>query len=295
MSDNSGTFYALLTPSQFKLDGGAMFGIIPKPLWKKYIQPDEFNRIEMSLRVWLIRQDNKIILVDTGIGDYHPDKFKKRFGISTKISPLENELKARGIEAGDITDIIVGHLHFDHIGGLSRVENNKVLPVFKNATLHLHKKHYHYSKKPTPRDAGSFQSNFFEPVIDYYSQKDKINWLEKNSGVIINSESNPIFFRCSHGHTPYQVHPFDSKFIFMGDLVPTSSHVQIPWVMGYDMRPGTSSLEKIEFYQFIQEQGLIMIFDHDKEIWGSSLEKIDKEFKLDKTYSAQNNINSIDD
>ena len=274
------TQYYSVVPSEFKLDGGAMFGIIPKPLWEKKIHSDETNRINMALRVLVIKTQEKIILIDSGIGDYHPEKFQDRHNINASKSPLVATLeKNLNITAEQITDIIPSHLHFDHVGGFSQKIGNEIKPVFPNATLHLHRQHYEYSLNPKLRDAGSFQKHYFEPMIEEYKNKSLINWLSKDSGVILKDNDYELNYRCSHGHTPFQVHPYDNDLIFMGDLTPTHAHISPVWVMGYDMQPGVSSDERIEFYDFVQKNQLTMIYDHDIEYWGSKVEKSEKGYK----------------
>lgn len=260
--------YFALHPSVFKLDGGAMFGIIPKPLWSKAIEADELNRIEMALRVLLIKTPQHNILIDTGIGDYHGQKFDDRFGVQGPKNPLLDLLNQAGLQKEDITDVILSHLHFDHVGGLHAQEQDLIFP---NARLHLHRDHYQYSLNPTDRDAGSFQSEFFKPLIEKYETLGRVNWLSGSEGVIIKDGADEIKFRISHGHTPYMIHPYDEKFIYMADLVPTSAHISVPWVMGYDIAPGQTTKDKREFYEFIMKNELTMIFEHDKKYWGSKL------------------------
>lgn len=265
--------YFSIIPSEFKLDGGAMFGIIPKPLWEKKIPSDDTNRINMALRVFVIKIADRVIIIDSGIGDYHPEKFQKRHNITNAVSPLESILKEHlNLNAEDVTDIIPSHLHFDHVGGYLKVENDQVLGIFPKATLHLHRKHYEYALKPTQRDQGSFQEHYFKPFIEEYIQKNQVNWLEDESGSIVEESDYKLQYRCSHGHTPYQVHPFDEKFIFMADLTPTHAHISPVWVMGYDMQPGLGPDERVEFYEFIEKNQLTMIYDHDLKYWGSRIE-----------------------
>lgn len=267
------TKYFILHPAVFKLDGGAMFGIIPKPLWSKLIPSDEMNRIQLSLRVMLIQTKNKNILIDTGIGDYHGEKFEDRFGVQGQKGPLEAILKKYfNLAPEHITDLIVSHLHFDHIGGLGQT-GQEHSTVFPNATLHIHKKHYEYSLSPTLRDAGSFHSNYFGPIIERANLLGKIHWLEGEEGTILNDEQEEIKFKCSHGHTPWLVHAYDRNFIYMADLVPTSAHISVPWVMGYDISPGVTTQNKLEFYDFILKNNLTMIFEHDMKFWGAKIRK----------------------
>lgn len=277
----------LIHPTSFKLDGGAMFGIIPKPLWSKKIIPDELNRIQMSLRVVLIQTKNKNILIDTGIGDYHPEKFNQQFAINESSSPLENILqKELGISPKDITDIILTHLHFDHVGGLG-IGNEGTTPLFPKAKLHLHKDHLTYAQNPTIRDSGSFQSEYFLPLINYYKEKNKLNLLTEEMGEILIDNGEQINYKTSQGHTPFMIHPIFDNYIYMADLVPMSHHINLPWVMGYDIEPGLTTVYKKNFYDGIIEEGFTMIFEHDEEIWGGDLEINERgQYSLQKSYPS---------
>jgi glyoxylase-like metal-dependent hydrolase (beta-lactamase superfamily II) len=264
--------YFSLEPARFKLDGGAMFGIIPKPLWNKVHPADDQNRIELALRLILIKDGDKNILIDTGIGDYHGDKFDQRFGIVGAKSPLELALDKAGLRPENITDLIISHLHFDHVGGIGKFVDGKIEPVLKNATIHLHKKHFEYSKNPTERDTGSFQIEYFLPVIKWYEENNQVHFVDGMEGDVVAG----IKFKCSMGHTPYLLHAYDEKMIYMADLIPTSNHVHIPWVMGYDISPGVTTTDKKEFLDFIDKKHLTMIFEHDPLFFGSTVKKNEK-------------------
>jgi len=284
--------YFILHPAVFKLDGGAMFGIIPKPLWSKFIPADELNRIQLSLRVMLIQTSHKNILIDSGIGDYHGEKFDDRFGVIGPLNPLIEALKkGPGLTADQITDVILTHLHFDHAGGLGQIEDQVLDEIFPNATLHIHRQHYDYSLNPTLRDAGSFESQYFRPLIEQAEKYGRVHWLKGEEGIILNDGEDELLFRCSHGHTPWLVHPFDSKFIYMADLVPTSTHIPIPWVMGYDISPGITTMNKQNFYEFIIKNQLTMIFEHDMNFWGA---KIKKKSPTEVETATRYAVNSLD-
>lgn len=286
--------YFSIEPARFKLDGGAMFGIIPKPLWSKVHPADEENRIELALRLILIKdrqqQEDKQrnILIDTGIGDYHGEKWNSRFGVTGLKSPLELALAEIGIKPEDITDLIISHLHFDHVGGIGKMVDGKIEPVLKNATVHLHKKHFEYSQHPTDRDSGSFQIEHFMPVIKWYEEHKQVHFVEGMEGDLIAG----IKYKCSMGHTPYLLHPYDNKMIYMADLIPTSNHVHIPWVMGYDISPGVTTIDKKDFLTMIEQKHLTMIFEHDPIYFGSTVKKNEKgdfvcdEKKLQKDSTA---------
>ncbi len=261
--------YSIIEPAMFKLDGGAMFGIIPRPMWNKVHPSDSENRIDLALRLVLIESGDKKILIDTGIGDYHGDKFDDRFGVTRGKGPLAEALKEINISTDEITDLIISHLHFDHVGGMSQIENEKIVPVLKNAKLHLHKQHYEYAQKPSERDAGSFHQKYFMPVIEEYQKRNQLHLIEGLEGEILPG----IKFKTSMGHTPYLMHAYDEKFIYMADLIPTSNHVHIPWVMAYDINPAISTSDKRQFLDFIKENKLTAIFEHDPKYFGSKIEK----------------------
>lgn len=283
--------YFILHPAVFKLDGGAMFGIIPKPLWSKKIPADELNRIQLSLRVMLIQTKNRNILIDTGIGDYHGSKFDERFGVIGEKNPLIETLQKNfHLSPEDITDLIVSHLHFDHVGGLGG-ENEKHGILFPNALLHIHRQHYDYALKPTMRDTGSFHAEYFRPMIENADKSGKVHWVEGAEGTVLEDEGEKILFKCSYGHTPWLMHAYDEKFIYMADLVPTSAHIPIPWVMGYDINPGQTTIDKANFYDFIIEKNLTMIFEHDMNIWGAKIKKkSEHDFEASETFP----VTSID-
>jgi len=156
------------------------------------------------------------------------------------------------------------HLHFDHVGGLGKVDDEL---IFKNATIHLHEKHYEYALSPTVRDSGSFQSHYFKPLLDKYKKKNQIHYLYDDNEEILPG----INFKTSFGHTPYMIHPIFDNYIYMADLVPMSHHINIPWVMGYDIEPGTTTKYKEKFYKYIMSNNLKMIFEHDIEFYCSNL------------------------
>lgn len=251
-----------------------MFGIIPKPLWSRAIPADEQNRIQLSLRVMLIQTAHRNILIDTGIGDYHGEKFDSRFGIVGEKNPLISLLKSKySLNPEDITDMIVSHLHFDHVGGLG-TGLGEHQSLFPKATLHIHRQHYDYALNPTPRDTGSFQTEYFKPLIEEAQKQNRVKWHTGEEGLLIEDGEDKIYFKCSHGHTPWLMHAYDEKFIYMADLVPTSHHIPIPWVMGYDINPGRTTLDKLEFYQFIEKKNLTLVFEHDIEFWGAKVQKM---------------------
>ena len=278
----------LVEPGKFRLDGGAMFGIVPKPLWSKVAPPDEYNRIDLALRLWLIKTADRTILVDTGIGDGYEEKFFEQFDIRQPPSPLEVALESKGVSPEDITDLVISHLHFDHVGGIGKSVDGKIHPIFPHARCHLHKEHYRYACAPTARDKGSFHRYNFEPVIEYYRKKDLMVWHTGEEGELLES----LYFRCSHGHTPWLMHPYSEQYIYLADLIPTSNHVHIPWVMAYDISPGVTTADKKFFLDFVLEKNLTIIFEHDPIYWGATVEKDEggKRYRCRQLYSAESSI-----
>ena len=267
----------IIQPSWFRLDGGAMFGIIPKPLWEKKIKPDDFNRINLALRLWLIKTEDRVILIDTGIGDYHDEKFNKNFDVRTPENPLEVALNSIGLSSTDITDLIISHLHFDHIGGLVKKNGDGFEPALPHVQCHLHEQHYEYSLSPTARDKGSFHSHIFDPVIKYYQNNNQLSLYNGLNGEFFSLDGETsLKFRCSHGHTPWMMHPYDNEFIYCADLIPTNAHIPIPWVMGYDISPGVTTEYKKEFLEFVHLNQLKLIYEHDEKFWGSTINKNEK-------------------
>ncbi|MFG1485395.1 MBL fold metallo-hydrolase [Halobacteriovorax sp. RZ-1] len=254
----------LISPGKFRLDGGAMFGIIPKPLWNKVHPADDYNRIDLDLRLWIIKDQDRIIITDTGIGDYHGEKFDQQFDVRQEHSPLVKALADKGIDCADVTDLVISHLHFDHVGGMVyKDENGEFAPVFPNATIHLHKDHWEYALNPTVRDGGSFHTQYFKETIEKFDKAGRVHWLTGKEGEILKLSDDSLRFKCSYGHTPHLIHPYTNEYIYLADLIPTSNHVHVPWVMGYDIAPGQTTMDKIEFLKMIVEKDLRVIFEHD--------------------------------
>jgi glyoxylase-like metal-dependent hydrolase (beta-lactamase superfamily II) len=173
--------------------------------------------------------------------------------------------------------LVLTHLHFDHVGGIGRKVGEHWEAPFKKANLHLHKKHFHYSTNSTQRDSGSFHTHNFLPVIDLYEKRNALHFYDGEEGTLFDlSPSENLKFKCSHGHTPWLLHPYTEDFIYLADLIPTSNHISIPWVMGYDISPGVTTQDKESMLSFIKENELVMIFEHDPKYWGSKVELNEK-------------------
>lgn len=270
--------YSVIEPARFKLDGGAMYGIIPKPLWNRVHPADELNRVDLALRLWLIQTSDRVIVVDTGIGDYHDEKFEKNFDVRSSKSPLEQALNSINLTCDDVTDLVISHLHFDHVGGIGvKDDQGNWHPTFSKARCHVHKNHLEYAHKATDRDSGSFHTHNFDPILEIYKEEGRLHLYEGKEGELFSygpDKKDKLFFKCSFGHTPWLMHPYTSEFIYLADLIPTAHHIHVPWVMGYDISPGVTTEDKKEFLSFIQEKNLKVIFEHDPESWGASIGEV---------------------
>ena len=268
----------LLTGS-FGLDGGAMFGIIPKVLWQKTNPPDEANRITLGTRCILLQSESKNILIDTGIGDFWDDKFNKIYRIDKSESSLEKSLNSMNLTSEDITDVILTHLHFDHTGGSTVFENDKMIPAFPNAKYYVQKKHFDWALNPSDRDRGSFISNRFLPLRDEgvlsFTEGD-LHFDDEIELIEINGHTfSQQMIKLSDGN---------ETLLFCGDLIPTSSHIPIPYVMGYDIQPLVTVEEKKKYLSMAVEEGWKIVFEHDPLVTAATVTKTEKGFTVKEKF-----------
>ncbi len=251
----------------FGLDGGAMFGTVPKILWEKTNPADNHNRIQMEARALLLISNTKKILIDTGNGSDFKDKYGEKLG--TKFSEMyaidENgpsllkSLKKYNLNPEDITDVILTHFHFDHAGGATTSENGKIVPTFKNATYYVQQSNLDNAKNPNKREQASYFKANYQPLID-----------EKKL-VLLSQETHPnlpgIRFFVSNGHTQGHqsviIEDNTTRLIYCGDVIPTSTHVRLAWVMGYDLNPLKLMEEKKELLGLSQTKSTYYFFEHD--------------------------------
>lgn len=245
---------------RFKLDGGAMFGVVPKTLWERTNPADEKNRIDMAMRCLLIELDDRLILVDNGIGDKYDDKFRKIYAVDHEHSTLERSLASHGFQKSDITDIILTHLHFDHCGGStfynSKTERHE--PVFPEARHWVQKNHLEWALNPNDRETASFFKENIEPLMEF----DVLEQLDGKTTLYDQIELHVV-----NGHTEAQQLPLISykgrKILFAADLFPTFGHLPLPYVMGYDTRPLLTLEERKEFLPWLTEGEIILFYEHD--------------------------------
>jgi glyoxylase-like metal-dependent hydrolase (beta-lactamase superfamily II) len=243
----------------FRLDGGAMFGVIPKPLWSKTNPADDRNRIDMCMRSLLLVSDKKKILIDNGVGYKLSDKLNDIYGVDHSKYTLEHELKRLGYSADDITDVILTHLHFDHAGGSTKTdEDGKLSLSFPNATYHIQKKQWEWGQNPSERDKASFMPENYNLLLE----KKQLNFFDGDSKF-----DDQIGLHIVKGHTPFMqlvtVKDDSTTLLFTADLFPTTTHISLPYIMGYDLFPLTTLDEKKKFLPKIAEDKWILFFEHD--------------------------------
>jgi glyoxylase-like metal-dependent hydrolase (beta-lactamase superfamily II) len=252
----------------FKLDGGAMFGVVPKTIWNKINPADENNLCSWALRCLLIEDGDRLILVDNGNGDKQDAKFFSHYHLYGD-DTLEKSLAKYGFTKDDITDVFLTHLHFDHCGGSIKREGDKLVPNFKNATYWSNKEHWKWATKPNEREKASFLKENILPIEESGRLKfiEVTNGNESKLGEVKFSEN--ISVRFVNGHTQAMMLPqinYNGKtIVFMADLLPSAGHIPIPYIMAYDMQPLLSLQEKRSFLKEAVESDYILFFEHDKD------------------------------
>lgn len=272
----------------FKLDGGAMFGVVPKSLWQRTNPADANNMIDIVARCLLIEDGDRLILIDTGMGNKQSDKFFGYYFLWGNDS-IDNSLKNYGFHREDITDVFMTHLHFDHCGGSIQWNKDKTgyEPAFKNAHYWSNSKHWQWATQPNRREKASFLKENILPMEE--SGQLKFTSLPKNR-LLKNSELGfDIFF--ADGHTDKQMIPLitykDKTIAFMADLLPTAGHLPLPFVMGYDTRPLLTLDEKEEFLNKAADENYYLFLEHDAHNQIITVKHTDKGVRLDRTYTTK--------
>lgn len=264
----------VLDTGNFRLDGGAMFGVVPKVLWeKKYTQADSFNRIPLAARPLLIEFDNKKILVDTGNGTKRDHKFNEMYEINSAKNNLNMLLQNYGLKSCDITDVILTHLHFDHTGGSTIIENEKVVPAFPNAKYYIQKKHFEWALNPSDKDKASFIKEDFTPLIN----EGLITFTNGKTELFNGIEVIPV-----SGHTEsMQLVYLESRgesLLYIADLAPTAAHLTYTYGLAYDNEPIKTISEKKNILPDLFEKNTIICFEHDAFLQACRLNKNEKGF-----------------
>ena len=275
----------------FKLDGGAMFGVVPKKLWNKTNPADSNNMIDIAARCLLIEDGNRLTLIDTGMGTKQSDKFYGHYHLYGDDS-INKSLKTAGFSRDDITDVFMTHLHFDHVGGAIEYDANRILkPAFKNAQFWSNKSHWEWATKPNRREKASFLKENIIPIKDC----GQLNFTEiPKQDILKNSALGfDIFF--ANGHTEKQMIPminYKGKTIcFMADLLPTAGHLPVPFVMGYDTRPLLSLDEKEKFLKMAADHDYYLFLEHDAHNEIITVQHTEKGVRLKNVYTTNDIFN----
>ncbi len=261
----------------FLIDGGTMFGIVPKVLWEKRTPADAKNRMQMNMRGLLIRGNGKTILVDVGIGTKLTPKEKTVWAFKEEMGNMDAVLVQHGLTPAEITDVIITHLHFDHVGGATFIKNGKLTPTFPNANYHIQKSQWETALNPHPRDSNSFPQINFKPL-----EEAGVLTLLDGPGEL----SDGIDLLVTHGHTTGQQHPLikgdNTSLFYCADLIPTAAHLPLSWIMAYDNLPMTIMEEKHAILERAYKENWVLFFEHDCKITAVSVQRGQKGVEIKK-------------
>ncbi len=254
----------ILETSKFKLDGGAMFGVVPKSMWNRLHPADENNMCTWQMRCLLVEDGNRKILIDTGIGNKQDEKFRSHFHPHDAIS-FEDALQPIGLTTEDITDVLLTHLHFDHVGGAVTYDSQgRLVPTFPNATYWTNETHYNWAYSPNARESASFLKENFVPL----KEAGVLSMIDVQQGI---SFSDHITLEFVYGHTeammiPYIQLPSGNTLVYCADLFPSHHHIPLPYVMAYDLRPLKTLEEKQLLYDRATDNNHFLFFEHDLDV-----------------------------
>jgi len=273
----------------FGLDGGSMFGTVPKVLWEKSNPPDEKNRIAMEARALLLKSQDRNILIDTGngsdfvakYGEKLGTKFAEMYAVDESGPNLISSLKSHGVSPEDVTDVILTHLHFDHAGGATKSENGRIVPTFPKAKYYLQRSNLETAKNPNVREKASYFQANFQPLID----AGVLHFLDGNTKNFIPGISLIVSNGHTQGHQVVQVEDTDKQLFYCGDVIPTSSHIRSAWIMGYDLNPLEIIKEKGELLKLSQNKETYFYFEHDPYCDMANVEKANDDYKVKERFS----------
>lgn len=265
----------------FKLDGGAMFGVVPKAIWQKTNPADANNLCTWAMRCLLIEEGNQLILVDTGIGNKQDEKFFSHYYLHGDDS-MEKSLAQLGFSTADITDVFLTHLHFDHVGGAIVRDNDKLIPAFKNANYWSNEKHWQWAVEPNAREKASFLKENILPI----QESGQLKFIEEQENIEWQKNINISF---AYGHTDAMMLPkinYKGKtIVYMADLLPSVGHLPLPYVMAYDMFPLKTLTEKQAFLEEAVNHNYILYLEHDPINECCTLQRTEKGIRVAETFN----------
>ena len=254
----------------FKLDGGAMFGVVPKVIWNKLVPANENNLCNWSMRCLLVEIEDRKILIDTGIGNKQSEKFYGHYDLNGEDS-LMGSLTSNGISADQITDVLLTHLHFDHCGGAIIKQDDALLPQFPNAIYHLTESHWNHANNPNDRERASFLPENFMLL----KELGLLNFV--NEGDMI---ADCIEIKVFNGHTFGMIAPIihwgATKLMYMADLIPAAAHIPVNYVMGYDIQPLITMEEKKSLLPWLESEQIWLVFEHDASFCRAQVQQNDR-------------------
>lgn len=281
----------------FKLDGGAMFGVVPKQMWNKLNPADENNLCSWAMRCLLIEDGERLILIDNGIGDKQDAKFMGHYHLHGD-ETLTSSLAKHGFSKDDITDVILTHLHFDHCGGSIVRENDRLVPAFKNATFWSNERHWHWATEPNMREKASFLKENILPIQESGQLRfvhSHVDQFDATGKLLSTSFNENIQLRFVNGHTDAMMLPqirYKGKTIlYMADLLPAAAHLPIPYVMAYDMQPLITLKEKRSLLEEALQEEYILFFEHDPLIECCTLQTTEKGIRMKDAFKLSNLTN----
>lgn len=269
----------VIEAGNFMLDGGAMFGVVPKTLWEKVYPANEKNLCNLATRCLLVEDEDRKILIDTGLGNKQDEKFFS-FYYRDGIYTLESSLQQAGFTKDDITDVLLTHLHFDHCGGAIDQVDGELVPAFNNADYYVSEAQWQWVQHPNRRE----KSSFLPENIDPLKESGRLHFLQNNDKLTAN-----ITIKTYDGHTQGMIAPRvqygGHTIVYVADLLPTSAHIPLAWVCGYDVQPLKTLKEKETFLQEAFDNSYILFFEHDAETQCCQLQMTEKGIRRGKTFS----------
>jgi glyoxylase-like metal-dependent hydrolase (beta-lactamase superfamily II) len=270
----------------FKLDGGGMFGVVPKTIWQRTNPADANNLIDIAARCLLVEEGDKLTLIDTGMGHKQSDQF---FGYFSPWGPfnLKDSVKKAGFSMDEVTDVFLSHLHFDHVGGAVQWNKDRSAyeMAFKNAHFWTNKRHWDWATKPNAREKASFLKENLLPI----EAAGQLRFLRDNTQVVERASDFNFEVFYADGHTEKQMLPMiqyqGKTLVFMGDLLPTTGHIPLPYVMGYDTRPLLTLKEKAYFLDLAATHGYYLFLEHDAHHEVITVKHTEKGVRLDQVFA----------